>query len=79
LPSSVAIDVSEARTAELGPTIGARARAILAIVDDRNSLDGIEDLDEQTLARLAGLDGATIVDRDADLLAYGAIVAGSDS
>jgi hypothetical protein len=38
-----------------------------------------EDLDEQTLARLAGLDGATIVDRDANLLAYGAIVASSDS
>jgi hypothetical protein len=83
--------------------------AILAIVDDRASLDGIvapkdrydlrnefdrpamqpetrlhhlidaEDLDEQTLARLAGLDGATIVDRDANLLAYGAIVASSDS
>jgi DisA bacterial checkpoint controller nucleotide-binding len=39
----------------------------------------VEDLDEQTLARLAALDGATIVDRDADLLAYGAIVASSDS
>jgi hypothetical protein len=38
-----------------------------------------EDLDEQTLARLAGLDGATIVDRDANLLAYGAIVTSSDS
>jgi hypothetical protein len=38
-----------------------------------------EDLDEQTLARLAGLDGATIVDRDATLLAYGAIVTSSDS
>jgi DisA bacterial checkpoint controller nucleotide-binding len=83
--------------------------AILAIVDDRDSLDGVvspkdrydlrgevdrmamrpethlhhlidaDDLDEQTLARLAGLDGATIVDRDANLLAYGAIVTGSDS
>ena len=39
----------------------------------------VEDLDEQTLARLAGLDGATIVDRDANLLAYGAIVTSSDS
>jgi len=38
-----------------------------------------EDLDEQTLARLASLDGATIVDRDANLLAYGAIVTSSDS
>jgi hypothetical protein len=83
--------------------------AILAIVDDRESLDGIvsakdrydrrddvdrsdmrpetrlhhlidaRDLDEQTLARLAGLDGATIVDRDANLLSYGAIVTSSDS
>jgi DisA bacterial checkpoint controller nucleotide-binding len=83
--------------------------AILGIVDDQASLDGIvapkdrydlrdefdrqamrpetrlhhlidaDDLDEQTLARLAGLDGATIVDRDANLLAYGAIVTSSDS
>jgi hypothetical protein len=83
--------------------------AILAIVEDRDSLDGIvsakdrydlrdhvdtpdmrpetrlhhlidaADLDEQTLARLAGLDGATIVDRDANLLSYGAIVTSSDS
>jgi DNA integrity scanning protein DisA with diadenylate cyclase activity len=37
-----------------------------------------EDLDEETLSRLAGLDGATIVDRDARLLAYGAIVASFD-
>ncbi len=41
-------------------------------------IDG-EDLDDQTLSRLAGLDGATIVDRDANLLAYGAIVTSSDS
>jgi hypothetical protein len=40
-------------------------------------IDG-EDLDEETLSRLAGLDGATIVDRDARLLAYGAIVASFD-
>jgi DisA bacterial checkpoint controller nucleotide-binding len=83
--------------------------AILAIVEDRDSLEGIvspkdrydlrdefdrqamrpetrlhhlidaEDLDEQTLARLAGLDGATIVDRDTNLLAYGAIVTSADS
>jgi DisA bacterial checkpoint controller nucleotide-binding len=90
--------------------LSARAQgAILAIVDDRDSLEGIvapkdrydlrnefdhpamrpetrlhhlidaDDLDAQTLARLAGLDGATIVDRDADLLAYGAIVNSSDS
>lgn len=38
-----------------------------------------EDLDQQTLARLAGLDGATIVDRHGRLLAYGAIVTSSDS
>jgi hypothetical protein len=37
-----------------------------------------EDLDEETLSRLAGLDGATIVDRDARLVAYGAIVASFD-
>jgi hypothetical protein len=37
------------------------------------------DLDEHTLARLAALDGATIIDRDARLLAYGAIVASADS
>ena len=37
------------------------------------------DLDEQTLARLAGLDGATVVDRDANLIAYGAIVTSADS
>jgi hypothetical protein len=37
------------------------------------------DLDEQTLARLAGLDGATVVDRNANLIAYGAIVASADS
>lgn len=36
-------------------------------------------LDEYSLARLAVLDGATIVDRDARLLAYGAIVASADS
>jgi hypothetical protein len=32
------------------------------------------ELDEQTLARLATLDGATVLDRDGRLLAYGAIV-----
>ena len=41
-------------------------------------IDG-ENLDEQTLTRLASLDGASIVDRDANLLAYGAIVTSSDS
>lgn len=39
----------------------------------------IDELDEQTLARLATLDGATILDRDGNLLAYGAIVASADS
>lgn len=38
-----------------------------------------EDLDAQTLARLATLDGATVVDRNAQLIAYGAIVTSSDS
>lgn len=86
-----------------------RHGAILAIVDDPHTLDGIvspkdrfdlrndvdpmamqaetrlhhlidaEPLDAQTLARLAALDGATIVDRDGRLLAYGAIVTSSDS
>src|SRR5690606_11442936 len=37
------------------------------------------ELDEFTLARLAVLDGATILDRDSNLLAYGAVVASSDS
>jgi hypothetical protein len=86
-----------------------RHGAILAIVSDPASLDGVvspkdrydlrdeidrpamrtetrlhhlidaSDLDEYTLARLAALDGATILDRDARLLAYGAVVASSDS
>ncbi len=37
------------------------------------------ELDEDTLVRLAGLDGATVVDRDGRLLAYGAIVTSGDS
>jgi hypothetical protein len=37
------------------------------------------DLGPQTLARLAALDGATVLDRDANLLAYGAIVTSADS
>jgi hypothetical protein len=37
------------------------------------------DLDEHTLARLATLDGATILDRDGRLIAYGAIVSSSGS
>ena len=37
------------------------------------------DLDTQTLARLAELDGATVLDRDGKLLAYGAIISSSDS
>ena len=86
-----------------------RHGAILAIVDDPKTLDGIASpkdrfdlrdtldptamqpetrlhhlidagtLDAQTLARLAALDGATILSRDGRLLAYGAIVASSDS
>ena len=39
----------------------------------------VEELDEHTLARLATLDGATILDRDGHLLAYGAIVTTADS
>nr|WP_249420127.1 diadenylate cyclase [Rhabdothermincola salaria] len=38
-----------------------------------------KDIDDVTLARLALLDGATIVDRDGRLLAYGAIVDSADS
>jgi DNA integrity scanning protein DisA with diadenylate cyclase activity len=38
-----------------------------------------DDLDERTLVRLAELDGATVIDRDGNLVAYGAIVATSDS
>ncbi len=37
------------------------------------------DMDAQTLARLAGLDGATIVDFQGNLLAYGAILTSKDS
>lgn len=37
------------------------------------------DMDDQTLARLGELDGATIVDRDGRLLAYGAIINSADS
>jgi hypothetical protein len=38
-----------------------------------------ENLDDRTLVRLATLDGATILDRDGRLLAYGAIVSSFDS
>lgn len=38
-----------------------------------------ERLDEQILARVAILDGATVLDRDGNLLAYGAIVSTRDS
>ncbi|MEO5837629.1 MAG: hypothetical protein ABIQ73_03650 [Acidimicrobiales bacterium] len=38
-----------------------------------------EDLDEHTLVRLAMLDGATVLDREGRLLAYGAIVSSADS
>lgn len=37
------------------------------------------DLDTQTLARLGELDGATVLDRNGKLLAYGAIISSSDS
>jgi hypothetical protein len=39
----------------------------------------VSELDPPTLARLATLDGATVLDRDGHLLAYGAIVATADS
>jgi hypothetical protein len=82
--------------------------AILAVIDDRDALEGIiaakdrydlrhgvdrrdmrpetrlhhlidaDDIDSETLSRLARLDGATILDRDAHLVAYGAIVATSN-
>jgi len=38
-----------------------------------------EEVDAQTLARLADLDGATIVDRGGALIAYGAIVSSANS
>jgi hypothetical protein len=38
-----------------------------------------EDLDARTLARFAALDGATILDRHGNLLAYGAVVASAGS
>ncbi|MEO8698375.1 MAG: hypothetical protein ABI658_33085, partial [Acidimicrobiales bacterium] len=38
-----------------------------------------DNLDEHTLVRLAMLDGATVLDRDGRLLAYGAIVSSADS
>lgn len=38
-----------------------------------------DDLDDHTLARLAALDGATVLDLDANLVAYGAIVTTSDT
>jgi hypothetical protein len=90
-------------------TAAERHGAILAVVADPASLDGIvpakdrydlrdavdpaamqtetrlhhlidaDELDAQTLARFAGLDGATILDRDGNLLAYGAIVSSTDS
>jgi DNA integrity scanning protein DisA with diadenylate cyclase activity len=86
-----------------------RHGAILAIVDDPDSLEGIvsskdrydqrnsadpmamktetrlhhlidaEDLDARALARFAALDGATILDRQGRLIAYGAIVSSSGS
>ncbi|MEZ5238974.1 MAG: hypothetical protein R2716_08470 [Microthrixaceae bacterium] len=38
-----------------------------------------QDLDEFTLARIASLDGATVLDRSGGLLAYAAVVTSSDS
>ncbi|MGY6501169.1 MAG: hypothetical protein ACXIVQ_09810 [Acidimicrobiales bacterium] len=38
-----------------------------------------EELDEHTVARLGALDGATVLDRDGRLVAYGAVVSSSDS
>jgi hypothetical protein len=38
-----------------------------------------EQLDEHTIARLGALDGATVLDREARLIAYGAIVTSADS
>lgn len=39
----------------------------------------VDPLDAETLARLAELDGATVLDREGKLLAYGAIVSSADS
>ena len=45
----------------------------------RHHLIDAEELDEYTLVRLATLDGATVLNRDGRLLAYGAIVSSADS
>jgi len=72
---------------EVGPDTDAGTE--LATGDDRGDAMRSEtklhhlidagDLDAQTLARLAELDGATVLDRDGSLLAYGAIISSSDS
>jgi hypothetical protein len=54
-------------------------RTAMRIETRLHHLIDAEALDEQTLVRLAVLDGATVVDRDGCLLAYGAIVTSTDS
>src|SRR5215210_3744302 len=70
----------------LGPTPVARATSSPAQRDRPpghapetrlHHLIDAEELDAETLVRLAGLDGATVVDRAGRLLAYGAIVTSS--
>jgi DNA integrity scanning protein DisA with diadenylate cyclase activity len=54
-------------------------RSAMRVETRLHHLIDASDLDANTLARLASLDGATIVDRDARLIAYGAIVGSADS
>jgi DNA integrity scanning protein DisA with diadenylate cyclase activity len=54
-------------------------RTAMQIETRLHHLIDAEELDEQTLVRLAVLDGATVLDRDGRLLAYGAIVTSADS
>jgi hypothetical protein len=54
-------------------------RTAMQIETRLHHLIDAEELDEQTLVRLAVLDGATVLDRDGCLLAYGAIVTSADS
>lgn len=54
-------------------------RAAMRVETRLHHLIDASELDEQTLVRLAVLDGATVVDREGRLLAYGAIVTSADS
>jgi hypothetical protein len=77
-----------ADAADLAPVVSPKDRYDLRHVSDGEGerpevklhhLIDADPLDHETLVRLAGLDGATIVDLDGRLLAYGAIVTSADS